>query len=606
MNTRKTAAMGSARSPDGFILSLFLLFLSLPLKANETAELEALLELESLPGVVWSITDNGADRSGGAGSADLHRDRPMSAQTKVQVGSVTKTLVALGVLYLVSIGELELDTSVEQLIPDLPWDNRWRNETPITVRNLLEHTAGLDNIRMWQFLNASATPDTPLTSAFPADHGYLLRVRTPPGTQYSYSNMGYAVLGLVIERVTSERYEDFLARSLLVPLKMKQSSFRFVTQQDDERLAMGYLDHGVPQPSVPMVLRPAGQFTTTASDMLSLLRFLLGSGSVDGVRLIAPDLMAKLGVPSTTDAYRAGLRIGHGLALALRDRHGVLGECHPGTTFGFRANLCVFRTQGKGFFYAVNADTETADYERLTRYFIQQMDLPLAHLDPVVEMHSEKYSGLYELAPSNMDQFAWIDWMFNSIWVSPNPQTGGLLVRSLQDDERALLPVGKGLFRDSDRRVASHVFLVEDELLLSDGLQTWKKGSPLFLLLGWISLLAGTLAFLYIIFRGTLLSLSGRLLANKPIALVWGCLVALALPVYLFTLQSFLEFGEATVASRILAALSGALPAACALACYISMKRDKTWTLDLCAVVAGLQLCVFLASQGVIPIVLWR
>ncbi len=348
--------------------ALFLLFSPLPAKAAATVDLEGLLAEESLPGVVWSTVDAGVEQSGGAGFADMARGLPMSPRTKVQVGSVTKTLVALGILHLVTAGQLDLDSQVERLVPELHWRNPWREESPITVRHLLEHTAGLDNIRMWQFLNTNITGDTPLKDAFPANHEHLLRVRTRPGSQYSYSNMGYAILGIVIERVTSQRYEDYLARVLLEPLDMKDSSFRFITQDRDEPLAMGYLDNGVPQPSVPLLLRPAGQFTTTADDMLRLLRFLLGSGSIAGETLIASKYLAKLGTPSTTDAYRSGLRIGHGLALATRDRHGVLGECHPGTTFGFRAHLCVFRAQEKAFFFAVNADIETADYERFTAF----------------------------------------------------------------------------------------------------------------------------------------------------------------------------------------------------------------------------------------------
>jgi CubicO group peptidase (beta-lactamase class C family) len=153
----------------------------------------------------------------------------MTAATKVQVGSVTKVLVALGVLRLVAADQLDLDSDVEQLLPELPWDNPWRATTPITVQHLLEHTAGLDNIRMWQFLNTQVTADTPLTKAFPDSHNGLLQIRTRPGTQYSYSNMGYAILGLVIERVIADRYEGYLAREILDPLGMHDSSFHFIT-----------------------------------------------------------------------------------------------------------------------------------------------------------------------------------------------------------------------------------------------------------------------------------------------------------------------------------------------------------------------------------------
>ena len=78
-----------------------------------------------------------------------------------------------------------------------------------------------------------------------------------------------------------------------------------------------------------------------------------------------------------------------------------------------------------------------------------------------------------------MAQFAWLDWMFNSIWVSVDQQRNGLVIHSLQGQPRLLLPVGDSLFRDAERRVASHVFLGSGNDALSNGLATWKKTSPL-------------------------------------------------------------------------------------------------------------------------------
>ncbi|GAB5413404.1 MAG: hypothetical protein Cons2KO_10070 [Congregibacter sp.] len=530
----------------------------------------------------------------------------MTATTKVQVGSVTKTLVALGVLHLVSEGQLNLDANVEQLLPELRWDNPWRAEAPVTVRHLLEHTAGLDNIRMWQFLNTNVTADTPLAAAFPQSQKQLLRIRTRPGSQYSYSNMGYAILGIVIERVTGERYEDYLARELLEPLNMHDSSFHYIAQRQDPRLAMGYLEAGVEQSSVPMFLRPAGQFTTTADDMQLLLQFFLGDGMANGQRIIAADHLDSLGTPSTTDAYLAGLSMGHGLALATRDRHGVLGECHPGETFGFRAFVCVFREQNKAFFYAVNADSENADYERLNRYFIDQLEVaPVAEAAVVPAVGLEEYAGLYSLAPNNMAQFAWLDWMFNSVWLSVDQQRGGLLMQSLQGPERLLLPVGDGLFRAADRRQASHVFIGPNNEVLSYGLTSWRKASPLLLCLGWLSLIAGALGLLFIVSKGLWSLLTGRLRENRAILPPGLCLMAFGLPTYLYTTQSFLQFGEATAANLCLAGLSALLPVTLALSLYLILRGQHVSRVNLGAVLASLQLCLVLLWQGVLPVVFW-
>ena len=538
-------------------------------RASSQERLDLLLSEESLPGIVWAIVDGNTCLAGAEGYAQLAHARRMTANTKVQVGSVTKTLLALGVLQLVSTGQLALDADVERMLPSLNWNNPWHDQTPITVQHLLEHTAGLDNIRIWQFLNTKVTADSPLTDAFPQNQDDLLLARTRPGSQYSYSNMGYAILGLVIEQVTSERYEDYLARELLEPLGMHDSSFSLVTQEQDPRLAMGYLDGGIPQNSVPMFLRPAGQFTTTAKDMHLLLRFLLGSGSVNGVDLIAPRYLERLGRPSTTEAYLAGLSAGHGLALATRDRHGVVGECHPGTTFGFRAFLCLFRAERKAFFYAINADDESANYERFTEYFIDRLNVAAVTEAPIVRVSAlSKYTGLYTLAPPNMAEFAWLDWLFNSLWLSEHQQHIGLVMRSLQGSQRLLLPVENGLFRDAERRVPSHVFFGNGRTLLSNGLTTWERASPIKLCLAWVSLVMGLLGLFYVFLRGFWLLLRGNSLAKSGIRMPWLCLLALTLPVYLYTQQSFLRFGEITAASVLLAVLSGSLPIFLCFALY--------------------------------------
>jgi CubicO group peptidase (beta-lactamase class C family) len=106
---------------------------------------------------------------------------------------------------------------------------------------------------------------------------------------------------------------------------MRQSTFRFVTQEGphaDVRLALGHFEDGATQPAVPLYLRPAGQFTTIASDMALFALFLMGNGAIDGRPFIAPHLLRAMGRPTTTEAALAGLDAGYGLGLNSRDRHG--------------------------------------------------------------------------------------------------------------------------------------------------------------------------------------------------------------------------------------------------------------------------------------------
>jgi len=595
---------------------LLISFNSSALFSSEEAGLE--LEInktisdEGLVGIVWSTVSNDVASVGSAGFSDTSKRTLMSHSHKVNVGSVTKTVLAAGVMRLITQGEITPETNVEKLLPQLGFNNPWRDTAPITVETLLEHTAGLDNIRMWQFLNTAPEPDTPLENAFPSQANELLKVRSKPGTQYSYSNMGYALLAMVIETITGERYEDYLEEQLLAPLGMQDSTFHFVSQTGkykDEMLAMGYFENNVPQTSVPIYLRPAGQFSTTALDMAKFMLFLLGNGQLYGKPFIRPELMNMIGVPNNTDAKNKGLEIGHGLALAARDRHGVVGFCHPGTTFGFRAYICLFPEDKKAFFYAINADVETSNYEKFNEILINH--LALKNADPVKAERQvanlSKVEGIYVPSPNNMAEFEWLDMMFNFKWLVA--KNNKVIIKSLQNDDRELLPLNSNLFRASDRTQVSHVIFIQDHsTLLSDGLQTYKKESIAMMLVYWCSLILGCLGLIYILLVGVFRSITRRTVGLKAILWPFLNILAFSIPVYLYGNQSFLKFGELTSASSALAVLSGLLPVTLLLSVFLALKnkaKSNQTRRDIVALLALTQCCLVLASRDVIPIVFW-
>lgn len=152
----------------------------------------------------------------------------MTPDTRVHVGSVAKTVLAIGVPRLVTTGKLTLDTAVAPLLPGLQFDHPWQASDPIRVRHLLEHTAGLENFRFSQAFSLRAGADTPLLEAFGDTRS--LTVRSRPGARYAYSTIGYHLLGMVIDAVAGTRYEAYLDTELLRPLGMHDSTFAYTGQ----------------------------------------------------------------------------------------------------------------------------------------------------------------------------------------------------------------------------------------------------------------------------------------------------------------------------------------------------------------------------------------
>lgn len=116
-------------------------FLSCPIAfaadASVDKRVSELLAEQDLVGIAWSLYRPDAPSFGTAGLAELSGQTPMRVDTKVQVGSVGKTVLALGVLRLVSENKLSLDTNVEGLLSDLNWQNPWAGDAPVTVRHLI-------------------------------------------------------------------------------------------------------------------------------------------------------------------------------------------------------------------------------------------------------------------------------------------------------------------------------------------------------------------------------------------------------------------------------------------------------------------------------------
>ncbi len=578
------------------------------------AEFGAGLKEEGLAGAVWSeILPDGTVKFGASGLRDAAKQVPMQADTRMQVGSVGKVALALGVLRLISEDKLTLDTPLQQVLPELALRNPWLASDPVRIRHLLAHTAGLDNVRFWQAFSLKPAPDTPLAAAFDGG-GNLLRVRTRPGSRYAYSNMGYGLLGMVIERVTGQPYERYLDAQLLQPLGMGDSTFAFVSQtgaQADPRLAMGYFEHGVAQPAVPQYLRPAAQFTTTAADMGKLAQFLMGDGKLQGTQFIDLALMGALSEPAGTDAAQAGLATGHGLALAVRDRHNVVGACHPGTAVGFRAMLCIYPEQDSAFFVAFNTDAERADYERFNRLLLRDLELPLRAPAPqgTPAPTVENWQGVYLPSPSAMASMAWVDAVFGFTRVKWDGES--LFLIPFQGEPKELEPVGGLLFRASDRSTASHVLMQEDgKHVLSDGLRSYERASMLRMLVLWGSLALGAAGLLYVLVVGVWRAALRSLRRGDHL---FAPLLSLLLPLPFFYFQSYLRLGDVTVASVLLALVTGALPLATAFGlarCWRSrgtLAEAGSWAKwDWVALLAALQLLLVLAWWGLLPLRLWQ
>lgn len=577
--------------------------------ADLADSMAANLRTQGLQGAVWALIGPDGTQTGAAGLRNAATGVAMNADDRVQVGSVTKSLVATGMLRLVTEGRLSLDTPLASLLPDVRLDNPWEQTHPVRLRHLLDHTAGLDDARLWHIMSRRATPDTPLSAAL-AGTGDMLRVRVRPGSRFSYSNLGYHLAGMVIERVTGQDYEDWLDANLLAPLGMTDSTFTFVDQATDPRLAMGHFEAGALAPAIPMWLRTGVQFTTTAADMARFARFLLGDGQVDGRTLVRPDLLLAMGRATKTEAVEAGLLAGYSLGLDGRDRHGAPARCHSGSMVGYNAVLCIFPDLDKAFFLSVNADDEAADMARLETVLVGALDIAPATAPPSVapDPGLADWLGTYAPAPARFETTAYLDRLTSTIKLSTT--TESLVLAPFQAADRLLQPAGGLLFRAEARITPSHVLYVtaDGERVVSTGLRSWQRVNPVGHALLWAGLAAGLAGLTWTLASGFVRL--RRILRSpvEPILPPFLATLALLPPLLLLAISDFLAIGDPSIGSLWLATATLALPLAALAGLFMQYRAGfngkRSW-MDVAVFAAIFQWSATLAIFDLVPLTLW-
>lgn len=582
-------------------------------KGQNKVTIENLLQKEKISGAVWTIVKDDSISIFSAGFKNLVTKEKLDDNDKVHVGSITKTMIALGILMLETQGKLTIDDPIKKYLPNLPIQNTWEATDPITVRHLLDHTSGLSDLRLWHFFSSSSKPNTPL-SEFYTINTEVLRVQEKPGNMFSYSNIGYTLLGMLIEKVVNQPYEQYLDENLLKPMGMNNSTFQFVSQIKDlksEELAMGHFDNGTLAPALPIYLRPAGQFTTTALDMGILIKLFLNKGKVDNLQIIDSVYFEKLGRPTYTTASKKGLAAGYALGISLRDRHGVLGYAHSGNIVGYRAMLYIFPNEKKGFFISHNTDSETADYEAFNKVLIDYLDMPINIPTPkegIFTNDFKEWAGYYVPIITKIEPLRLFDMIGSFIKVSFTEK--GMTISPFQKKVVELNHVGNGIFQLSDRVNPSHLLYEDGNMkYLTTGIFTLQKinGWKIFSIA--TSLCIGLLGFMIVFVTGTyqMITLKYKFLKRPIFCTFLGILLFLT-SIILIASKNIIFIGDKNSGSLLLYFSTILFPVLVIISFVVYVRKNRLVykSIGFWATFFLLQLTILLILYGLIPFSTWQ
>jgi CubicO group peptidase (beta-lactamase class C family) len=321
----------------------------------------AILDRYGVPGAGIVLADRqGVLWSGGVGVADRATGRPVTAGTPFRLGSVSKSVTALAVMQLVESGRLSLDARLRDLAPEVSFDNPWEATDPVTVADLLEHTAGFEFAHFNEYFDDRSSPRSLLAAL--AVNPASRHSRWPPGTRMSYSNEGYLVAGYLIEKLTGRSFDDVVRDGILAPLGMGTAAFRLTPQIDAIR-ARGYGEDGSPSPYLEDMMRPAANLLASPDDMGRYLLMMLNRGELDGTRLLSPAGIDRMEERRTLPYAGPAEQYGLGTDTAQYDGHVAHG--HTGYTDGFRASLRYFPREGVGWTLMLNSSSVRADQARV-------------------------------------------------------------------------------------------------------------------------------------------------------------------------------------------------------------------------------------------------
>jgi CubicO group peptidase (beta-lactamase class C family) len=191
--------------------------------AKRVDALFAALDSKTFPGAAVLVIKNGNNvYERGFGVMDLHTLHPISSSTNFRLASVTKQFTAMTIMLLVHDGKLRYDDKLTDVFPDFPEYGR-----TITIRNLLNHTSGLQDYEDQMSGYDSNLPDDQLRQIQDEEVLALLKqqktTKFPPGSKWAYSNSGYVVLGSVVQKVSGISFAEFLRQRIFEPLKMSNT-----------------------------------------------------------------------------------------------------------------------------------------------------------------------------------------------------------------------------------------------------------------------------------------------------------------------------------------------------------------------------------------------
>ena len=391
------------------------------LEAFMDGAVNAQLKARHIPGATVAVVKDGqVIFAKGYGYADIEKRRPVAAnQTLFRVGSVSKLFIWTAVMQLAQQDKLDLDADVNIYLKDFQIPATYSK--PITLKNLMSHTAGFEDLaiggRVFVRSSSDVMPlDVYLKTKIPA------RVR-PPGEQTAYSNYGSSLAAYIVEQVSGMPFDRYVDENILLPLDMNNTT---LIQPLPSRLASsmsnGYVYSNNAYTAKPfeyVQTWPAGSMSSTSEDMAKFMIAHLQNGRYGNSRIMqentAQQMHSRL---FTNDPGVNGMTYGFWEISPGNPR--IIG--HGGDTILFHTQLVLMPESQFGFFISCNEQASEPALNELVQTFMDHYypvpPSPVPGSSPGSEKNASLFAGSYRPTRSAYTNFEKLGSLFQEIQVS--------------------------------------------------------------------------------------------------------------------------------------------------------------------------------------------
>jgi CubicO group peptidase (beta-lactamase class C family) len=422
-------------------------------------QLEKILEDTHTPGVSVAIVHrDGPEWVAGLGKSDVAANRATTPDTQFRIGSTSKAFASLSILKLSNEGKLSLDDSVHKLVPEVWFENPWEATDPIRVVDLLEHTTGWDDMHLREY--AKDDPALPLRDALDYDHHSRIS-RWRPGTRMAYCNSGPAVAAYIVEKITGQKFEDYVSQNFFEPIGMKTATYFHPTSGMLTNLY--HPDGKTTYPYWNVMYRPAGSINASAKDMAAYVQFYLNRGTVNGVQVIPAASIDRMEMPTRTWAAKEGLKAGYGLSNYWSINEGFVYHGHDGGVAGGLTEMAYMADSGVGYFYSINAANGDA-FEKIGKairaYMTRNLQKPTPPPAATLPANTASYAGWYQPDSTRSELTHFLERLLGIVRVRFDDSK--LLLSNIGERNIVFVPVTDTQFRsDRQKETPSPIATVE-------------------------------------------------------------------------------------------------------------------------------------------------